>query len=551
MSSGLPHILAYREQQQLFLFDKAYIAGVLFKVGGFSTLVARFIVQFFWNPTMAIILTAALLVTSACLTWITFRRFSSDWSIIPLCVIPALLIGASICDNALHFDALISWMMCIIALAVYSQIKSGRVLWGLVITVILYFTAGPAAIVFAATAFVLDCFEGRVSSLIYLLFALACAMLAYAFAWVPTLKDALTPSLFYDMDASMPLMHWAPWIAIPVIAGICGAMKVCSIKNKTCIILTGLLFVAAIPLSTHIAGKFFTKHLATLHKFEYYTVNERWEDLIKCCKDSEWLPITANYLNMALSQQGKLCDNLFKYDQRGAMSLIMTHKDRGVDATQAYIMYAMGNIAAAQVVAFNTLFSPNGICPAMLKMNAAIELMRGADEVADKYLTILEKAPHYRKWAKQQRNLDNPLIACRKDNFPDSGLALYGDPMAELYNILEANPSDSQAMQYALSYLMLTKDMNSLCLLVDRFYGEPALQELPVPVQEAILFHSEYLRNVENNNSLSTDWCLSHGVTPDTFRRFETFQQASLQNGGKAPARYRGTFWYYLTAVQI
>ena len=43
--------LAYREQQQLFLFDKTYLLGTLLKVGGLSTLTGRFIVQFFWNPT--------------------------------------------------------------------------------------------------------------------------------------------------------------------------------------------------------------------------------------------------------------------------------------------------------------------------------------------------------------------------------------------------------------------------------------------------------------------------------------------------------------------
>ena len=44
------YALAYREQQQLFMFDKTYLWGTLLKVGGLATLLARFIVQFFWNP---------------------------------------------------------------------------------------------------------------------------------------------------------------------------------------------------------------------------------------------------------------------------------------------------------------------------------------------------------------------------------------------------------------------------------------------------------------------------------------------------------------------
>lgn len=549
MISAFPYILSYREQQQLFLFDKAYIAGVLFKVGGLSTLIARFIVQFFWNPAIACILTIVLLALSAFLTWLAFRRSASDWSIAPLCIIPALLMGASLFDNGMHFDVFVSWMLCLAALAVYSKIKAGRKYWGVLITTILYFAAGPAAIVFAATAFVADCFKGSYSSVLYLVCALACAAVAYEFAWVPNWKAALTPVLFYDLDASMPFVHWAPWISIPVIAVISGVFGMLKQNYRTTLLVSCLAFVAFLPAIIGVASKLFDKRDAISYEYEYYTVNERWSDLIDCCKKHEWMPITAHYLNMALSYEGKLCDDLFKYDQRGPVSLIMTHKERGVDVTQAHVMFAMGNISAAQVVAFNLLFSMNGICPAMLKMNALIEMMRGADDVADKYLTILEKAPHYRAWAKRQRK--SPDIGSRCNNFPDSGLALYTDPMTELYYVIEHNPSDQQAMQYALSYLMLAKDMNSVCQLVDSFYGSPCLTELPVSVQEAVLFQSEYLRNVGNINHLSEEWCLSHGVTHETIRRFEGFKQASMQNGGKAPARYRGTFWYYLTAVQI
>ena len=56
--------LAYREQQQLFLFDRTYVIGTLLKVGGLATLFARFIVQFFWNPVVALIITLLLLALS-------------------------------------------------------------------------------------------------------------------------------------------------------------------------------------------------------------------------------------------------------------------------------------------------------------------------------------------------------------------------------------------------------------------------------------------------------------------------------------------------------
>lgn len=559
MITGLPYILAYREQQQLFLFDKAYIAGVLFKVGGLSTLAGRFIVQFFWNPTLAFILTAVLLAASAFITWLAFRRSSSDWSLLPLCIVPALLMGAALTDNALHFDALVSWMLCLGALAVYFKLESGRAWKSVLIAVILYFTAGPAAIVFAVTAFVDDCFKGRFDSAAGIPAALACAFAAYAFAWVPTLRTAVSPALFYDLDASLTLAHWAPWIAIPALAIVSGLFRVLSPKKAVCAALCCASLIAFIPVSNGIAGKYCTAHTATLYRFEHHTVNEDWDGLIKYCKKAEWRPLTANYLNMALSYKGSLCDDLFKYDQRGPISIIIPHERRSTDVTQAHIMFAMGNIAAAQDISFNILQSLNGYCPAMLKMNAVIEILRGSYGVADKYLTLLEKAPHYRSWARQQRRFlrndaaveEDPFLGHKRKSFPDSGFAMYRDPMSELYRVLEANPTDKKAMEYALAFLMLSKDMNSVCQLVNRFYGSPALPSLPDNVQEAVLFQSEYLRNVGNLHHFDEEWCLSHGVSHQTIRRFEDFKQASMQNGGKAPARFRGSFWYYLTAVQI
>lgn len=559
MITGLPYILAYREQQQLFLFDKAYIAGVLFKVGGLSTLIGRFIVQFFWNPALACVLVSILLAASAFITWLAFRRSASDWGLLPLCLVPALLMGACITDGALHFDAVVSWMLCLGALAWYIRLESGRAWRAVVITVFLYFAAGPAAIVFAVTAFLDDCLKGRFSSASSIPVAFACAFAAYAFAWVPTLNTALTPALFYDLDAPMPFVHWAPWIAIPAVALISGLFRLLSPRKGLCLAIACASLIAFLPVSKRIAGKYCTDYTSALYQFEHFTVNEDWDGLIKCCKKAEWRPLTANYLNMALSYKGKLCEDLFKYDQRGPISLVIAHKERSIDVTQAHTMFAMGNIAAAQDVAFNILQSLNGFCPAMLKMNAVIEILRGSYGVADKYLTLLEKAPHYRAWARQQRHFlwndeaveDDSFLGPKRKSFPDSGFAMYGDPMTELYRILESNPSDKRAMDYALSFLMLAKDMNSVCQIVNRFYGSPALQSLPDNVQEAVLFQSEYLRNVGNLYYFDEEWCLSHGVTHETIRRFEDFKQASMQNGGKAPGRFRGSFWYYLTAVQI
>ena len=56
----------YIEQSQLFLFSEAYIRNKLLLPGGFSMLVAEFLVQFFIRPYVGALVTAVLLTDRAC-----------------------------------------------------------------------------------------------------------------------------------------------------------------------------------------------------------------------------------------------------------------------------------------------------------------------------------------------------------------------------------------------------------------------------------------------------------------------------------------------------
>ena len=554
-----PFTLAYREQKQLFLFEKTYLLDTLLKVGGLATLLARFIVQFFWNPAVALILTMLLLALSAYMTWALVRESWRDWKVIPVCLIPSLFIGASLSDNSLHFEFLTSILLVQAGLLVFKGIKSRKVLWGVLLTIILYYTAGSAAVIFAVCAALQpDGEQSRTTGfwrLTYLATVAVCGVVAYLTAAVPIWADAFTPSLYYDLDASMPKVHWIGWICLPVFLALLPFAK----GRRLFVPGLTLALLAVIP-ARKISKQIEEKQPCLAYIFEHYTNNEDWDGLIKACKEAPWLPRTANYLNMALAQKGVLAEDLLKYDQRGVMSLAYFPEDKTVDVRLAHIMYSMGNMAAAQDVAFNALTSLTGYSPSMLKMNIRIELMRGAYGVADKYLSILEKAPHYRSWAKEQRSFlwnddaveSDPELGIGRNDFPEEdGFAMFDSPVTELARIVEANPSDKKAMQYYLSFLLLAKDLEGLFGTVNRYWGAPALRELPVPVQEAMIFYSEYSRNFEGIEPVSLEWCLYHGVADETVKRFQSFQQASLQSQGTAPKGFRDTYWNYLIYTTI
>lgn len=563
-----PFALSSREQQQLFLYDKTYLSAGLLKVGGLSTLLARFIVQFFWNPVIAMTLTFALLMLSAYLLWVAVRDSRKDWRPLVACLIPAGLIGASLSDNSLHFDFLTSILMVEAGLVLYGRISRRKLLWGTVLTGFLYLTAGPAAMLFAVCASILDLLgkEGgkRAYSLIYPAVALVCGAAAFQMAAVPTWAAAFTPCFHYDLDATMPAVHWVSWVAIPVattLAKASGNPQASSGKRrKVMLSASSAVFLLSIMVSTGINRILKNDASLTIYEYEHYAAGERWDDLIESCRHHAWTPGTANYLNLAMAQKGILVDNLLRYDQKGVSSLLLVPEARTVDVRVAYIMFAMGNIAAAQNVAFNAMTTMNGYSPAMVRMNARIELMRGSYEVADKYLSLLEKSLHYRGWAKEQRRFlwndaaveADPLLGNGRRNFPTTdGFAMFGNPVDELERVIEANQSDPKAMEYALSFLLLSKDIERLCCFVDRYWGSPSLQRLPVPVQEALIFYSEYTRNIAGNEPVSLEWCALHGVTRETVARFTAFQQASLQSNGTTPSGFANTYWIYLLSKKI
>lgn len=553
-----PFALAYREQQQLFMFDKTYLWVTLLKVGGLATLLARFIIQFFWNPAVALILTLLLLAFSAYLTWALVRESRRDWKVIPVCLIPSLFIGASLSDNSLHFEFLTSILLVQAGLLVFKGFKSRKVLWGVLLTIILYYTAGSAAVIFAVCAALQPVGEQSRTTgfwrLTYLVTVAVCGAVAYLTAAVPTWADAFTPSLYYDLDASLPKVHWIGWICMTVFLALLPYAK----GRRLFVPGLTLAFLAVIPAGK-ISKKIEEKQPSLAYIFEHYTNNEDWDGLIKACEEAPWLPRTANYLNMALAWKGELSERLLDYDQRGADGLVMTTEDRAVDVAQAHIMFTMGNVAAAQDVSFNALSSLQGYCPAMVKINAQVELMRGCYDVADKYLTLLEKAPHYRRWAKERRRFlfddaaveaDPMLGNGRKNLSAKDAFVMYSNPMSELFPILDANPTDRRPLEYGLCYLLLAKDLNSVRHFITDYYSSPDSPELPRIAQEAMVFYSEYSRNMEGMEPFGLDWCYEHGVQPETVKRFEEYQKAAVA-GPVSLKRFRGTYWYYLVHTEI
>lgn len=364
-------------------------------------------------------------------------------------------------------------------------------------------------------------------------------------------------------------------IVLPNLLRICSQLSLSRIARWSALPLLVLLYFAVWPAAD--PGFYRNGDVGTAaYRYEYLVRNQKWDELEKATRPRLNVYSDANYYHLAKAMKGELCKTLFDHPVGGPMSLIYIPQDRSSDARQAHVMYTMGNMAAAQNIAFNVLHTPRGINPEMLKMNVKIELMRREYAVAEKYLEILSKSLFYSEWAEKMKAFlnrddlvegDSDLGRGRRDFPSEDGLAMFASPMDELYRILDANPADSKAMEYGLAYLMLAKDINHCFEFIDRYYGSEGLKNLPTSAQEALVFFSEYYTHmdrsylVENGMDEATadryrgidrEWCLSHGVRESVYRSFEGFQQAQMSgNMGVINSTYSKTFWRYLIYSQI
>ena len=420
--------------------------------------------------------------------------------------------------------------------------------------------------------------EKGLLSFLYIALALIVGFVAVQIGSAGLYAYVYTPLGYYETTVAAPFVHYAGWLALPVCLLVAGVVRFFEKWNRYSQIAIGAVvaIVGFVCFLKNYRGNM-KPDLNDFYRYEYYTVNKKWDELLKASAIHIRNHNDANYLNLSLAQKGELAGHLFSYPQFGPKSLIYIPKDKTPDVRLAHVLFAMGNMGAAQNVAFNASLSLNGYNPTMLKMVLQVDLMRGAYAVALKYIELLEKTWHYSEWATAQRKFlfddraveqDITLGTGRKD-FPDEeAFVLFSSPMDDLYKILDANPADGKAMQYALSYLLLAKDINHVKEFIDEYYGTPGLTTLPVPAEEALIFYYDYYHTLDENyalqhgmtkeqllscQSVDLNYCKDHGVTQETIDRFAIFKAAYGRSRQSADAlvAYKNTFWYYLLFAQI
>ena len=550
-------LLMYREQQQIFLWDGDYIAGLLKQVGGFATLGSQFLVQFFHLPWAGAVITSILTSLTGYMLWLSIAQIKKNSIIwVALTLFASYLQGIYLLEMGYHYEGVIAMLCCSLLLYLYVLVKERSILYislavGAVFTLLLFVFVGSIATLFAIGALAYDLLQnpkkGWTSSL-FLIVCLVAALIFVSNGKVVGFDYALWTKGYYEYHIEQGWWQALAWIAVPVIM-IVSKLTV-RLEQKPVWEVVGVILLL-------VAGGWFifvqsenriNKDFRTMAELQRCVNLEDWDGIINNRNINYQNYLHLNFLNLALSHQGKMMTDLFKYPQKGAQSLMVGYQAyNDINVLFSHIYYHTGVISEALCLSFGTMIATTHGNPSLLKLLVKERLIYGDYQVAEKYISRLEKTYAYNNWANSMRRFlfndeaiaNDPELGAKRKSLPDEqpSFVILDGIMADLIKVIGTETEENHAFEYAMAMMMLEKNMQGVKYLIEMTGGRP-LSEL---MQQAVTVYAEH----------DEEYCRSHGVSDETISRFMSFKQAVLNarrnnmNQQTALASYRGTFWYY------
>ena len=550
----------YIEQSQLFLFSEAYIRNKLLLPGGFSMLVAEFLVQFFIRPYVGALVTAVLLTGVGVCTAGIVKRIAPVSGLFILYVLPMLALLFMHFDFNYRVQGTVCYLMMMALLCGYMRIRNDlfRLVAGCVLVPVLFWLAGSIAVLFAGMVCL---FEGLRKtpkwyiSLIGVAEVLLLGVGTVYFSLMGEYRWVFGPDLYYHYTLHPKEIIYYSWICLPLVF-----LVAFFIRNKNS--LSGKKWRAGISCIVQLAmigavlwwgmPKYSDAKTLKLKKLDYFARTEQWDKTIEECKGKLTNFLYMCHLNMALANKGELSDKMFNFDQRGPQGLLVQwNKSENISCMLSDIYFTMGATASSQEMAFEGYVSAmEDGNPRMLKRLVQTNLIYGTYPVAEKYISILEKTYAYRDWAQSQRKYlyndevveSDPILGTRRRMLPDrNSLAMIKGLAGDLALFLEKGPANSAALQYLGAMYLLAKDLEGFKALVEKYYGTEFLPVLPVHFQEAVIVMSEK----------EPDYWKRFNVSETIVARFTDYKKQVLANrnnsaiAGLLNRSYGNTYWFY------
>lgn len=563
LQHGYKYHFYYLEQLQLFLFSGRYASDTILQPGGLSLYVSRFLVQFQLLPFAGALIHALLLTATGILTQKFLKQTAPEPATYLISLLPTGMLLLLHLDANYKLQGTVAFLLMLIALLLYTRISSPvrRSILGTILTLLLYYIAGPVASLFAGMAILQDFLHKKPKpalSLIYLPAFLIPGLITLFSGGEGTCRMIFLPLAYYDPLLRSITIYFA-WIALPVcllLAYFLRKTAETSFSKKQLIV----LFAQLIPLYFFFIWILHKDNRAFLENMQqdYYLRTEQWDKIIsEFPGENKSNMQTMNVLNLALAQKGALGDRLFDYKQLGHKTLLDSWDSATPSAIALCdIYYHIGDIAAAQKLAFEGMVaSINDGNVRLLKRLIETNLIFGEYPVAGKYIALLEQTLLYRKEASEYRRFlendeavekDAILGGKRKGLINGKQYAVSNFTPKTLEMLAVNNPANQLPMQYLLAICLTNKDLKHFRTLLEKYLRTDVLPALSKSHQEAVIAMEQHNPGFWIKNGVSTK-------TEQQFRAFD-FDMGSPQVPNfkeKMESSHGDTYWYYVLFTNI
>lgn len=516
----------YKEQNSIFRFSSEYAVSYFNHPGGAIEYLANFIRQFYYYPWVGSIVTGILF-------WLTTTGVGIlTKSRLPLFSITVgLLIAVLEVNEDYMMECSLALILCIWC--------TNAVLW-------LYNRSNP--IITSILAF----------CLLVLLFYL----LGFGYGENANFSHIWTLSRYSNTFQETTKEAYYPWgiVVLAVLFSRLPFMRKCEnwlSKAKKNVF---IFYIPQIILSIVCCGLFYYKqydaNTAALKRLEVRRWHNQWNSIIAEPLPTWDFPVLVCYKTLALAKRGELSKYLMEFPHAGSNHLWIPYNGARYEADLLSDIYmAQGNVAMAQEMAFNAMgYYKNNINARLLLRLIETNLIYGADDVALKYIRLLEDTWVYGEKANQYRTFIGHPERLKEDAYLNElhdcltlSERLTKDDLEDMKGIMAANSSFVGARDYYGCFLLLCNMKEEFLKFVDEYCYEsqeddtriliPAYaQGLPKVFQEALILFVP-----------QTDW-KKVGISTEVQQQYATFQKALDTVGGdlrQLPRECMKTYWFY------
>lgn len=531
-----------------------YLAERLSEPGGLNEYISSYLTQWFVAGSGAALVIAGLLGCVVCLFHSYLKRIDVS-SGICVALVPGFVFWFYPQESV---AVVVSAGLSLLAANIYIRINGFRcrVVTGLLMIAMLYFVATPAHILFSLVCLVHelsleDNRRGITAGSLLLALALVLPLAAMRSVYIIPMREAFLSKYLCHPEQPVPSTVYCFLASFPVIAALTLAARGKTfVKDGT---LKAASAFAAFAAVCAVAFLYVKNTMEQAYRYDYYARMGEWDKIVKHAEEHSVHDMDALiYLNLALSHTGKLATDMFRFPQMGVSGFITKDPKSRMEFIQASeVAWQAGQINAAQRFAFvGVLSSQRCVQPRLMKRLVETYIVNGEYKAAEKYIKILESAPHYSAWAKEQRSLlDDPgssgceWVAAKRAMMPvtDNPFDLTMNFPNAIAFLIDDHIDNKAAFDYGMGFLLMYGELGTFMHYMDLIKGKGGT--LPKHYQEALCLY--YLGIKGDRNSLS-----AYNVGEDVQSRFMNFTRSVRS---LSPAMLKSQFgdtYYYFYYIQ-